>query len=188
MAPQIRTKRRKRAIRPIPPERGLRDVFKLLPDVSGPVVQSTHALMRGPSPLTPAEREFIYQYCSRANGCLYAATSHTSCATALGMPKHAFRRPPERLKPLLKFARKLTLTPASMRPNDAARLLAAGWDERVLADVIYICALVGWTNRVLLGFGLPIDRRQLIESGLKIAEHGYLPTVTAVGGSAQPPR
>ena len=180
MARQIRSKRRTTEKRPKPTQRGIRDVFKLLPNVSGPVVQSTHALMRGPSPLTPAEREFIYQYCSRANGCLYAATSHTSCAEALGMPKAAFRKPPARLRPLLKFARKLTLTPASIKPSDAARVLAAGWDERVLADVIYICALVGWTNRVLLGFCLPVDRRQLAEAGLKIAQHGYLPTVTAI--------
>ena len=168
-----------RAARTLPP-RGFREVLKLLPAVSAPVVQSTQALLRGPSPLTPAEREFIYQYCSRANGCTYAATSHSSCAIALGMPEKAFRTPPARLKPLLQFARKLTLKPASIAPKDAARLLAAGWDERAIADVIYICALVGWTNRVLFGFSVPVDKQQLIAGGAKIAANGYLPTVEAI--------
>jgi uncharacterized peroxidase-related enzyme len=167
------------------PSRGFREILTLLPAVSAPVVESTEALMRGPSPLTPAEREFIYQYCSRANGCTYAATSHSSCAIELGMPKKAFRSPPARLKPLLRFARKLTLTPASITSKDASRLLGAGWDERAIVDVIYICALVGWTNRVLLGFLVPIDKERLIEGGAKIAEHGYLPTVKAIRAASR---
>ena len=96
------------------------------------------------------------------------------------MPEKAFRMPPARLKALLQFARKLMLKPASIAPKDTARLLAAGWDERAIADVIYICALVGWTNRVLFGFSVPIDKQQLIEGGAKIAAHGYLPTVEAL--------
>jgi hypothetical protein len=46
--------------------------------------------------------------------------------------------------------------------------------------VIYICALVGWTNRVLFGFSVPVDKQQLIAGGAKIAANGYLPTVEAI--------
>jgi uncharacterized protein YciW len=98
------------------------------------------------------------------------------------MSKKAFRQVPARLKPLLRFARKLTLTPASIESKDTARVLAAGWEERAVIDVIYICALVGWTNRLLFGFSIPVDRKRLIEGGARIAEQGYLPTVTAILG------
>jgi uncharacterized peroxidase-related enzyme len=152
-----------------------RDVLRLLPDVSTPMLHATQALMRGNSPLTAGEREFIYQYCSRANRCTYAATGHSSCAAALGIPEKTFRSPPAKLKALLKFARKLTLNPASVTRRDKADVLAAGWDERAVVDAIYICALVGWTNRLLFGFAVPVDRQKLVESGARLARRGYAP-------------
>src|SRR5688572_15814175 len=80
---------------------GIREIFASLPTVAEPVIRSVEALMRGPSPFTPAEREYIYQYCSRANGCTYAARSHTACAIALGMPRKAFASVPLKLRPVL---------------------------------------------------------------------------------------
>jgi alkylhydroperoxidase family enzyme len=150
-------------------------VLRLLPDVSTPMLHSTHALMRGKSSLTAGEREFIYQYCSRANRCEYAATGHSSCAVALGIPKKFFRSPPAKLAALLKFARKLTLKPASISRRDKTALVAAGWDEQAIVEVIYICALVGWTNRLLFGFTVPANKRNLLQSGRRIAREGYLP-------------
>ena len=61
----------------------LRDIFGLMPDHAEGIVRYYEAVMRGPSPFTPGERELIYSYCSALAGCRYAYTSHRACAIAL---------------------------------------------------------------------------------------------------------
>ncbi len=85
--------------------------------------------MRGPSPLSPGERELIDSDRSALAGCHYVNMSHKACAIALGIDRKIFEvilddfeaaPVAKRLKPILRFARKLTLAPAVMEPADAA--------------------------------------------------------------------
>src|SRR5687768_7448372 len=73
----------------------LRDIFLRIPEQALPLIDFTGELMRGPSGLSPAERELIYAYGSRAGGCLFSFKSHSRCAIDLGMPPEVFAAPLE---------------------------------------------------------------------------------------------
>src|SRR5258708_1874470 len=59
-----------------------------------------------------------------------------------------------KLKPLLAYARKLTLTPARMTEADAKAVYAAGWTEQTLHDACSVCCLFNFMNRLLDGHGV----------------------------------
>jgi uncharacterized peroxidase-related enzyme len=150
--------------------------------------------MRGGSELSPAAREFIYAYCSALNGCHFARTSHRTCAIELGIAPEAFDGAvedlesaslDERLRAMLRYARKLTLTPAAIEPADAQPLYDAGWSEQAVVDMVVVVALVGFINRVLDGLSAwsPDDRHE--ENGRNLAAGGYLPVADAVRRSVE---
>jgi uncharacterized peroxidase-related enzyme len=167
----------------------LRDIFGLMPGHAEKVVRYYQAVMRGPSPLTPAERELIYSYCSALAGCHYAHTSHKACAIALGIKPQVFaalskgsRALPvgRKVAALLKFARKLTLHPAKMRAADVEPLYAAGWPEQAIVDTIIVTALTAWINRILNGFCAYAPDTRHRANGRRLAREGYIPVALAV--------
>jgi len=168
---------------------GLRDIFGLMPEHAENVVRYYESVMRGPSPFTPAERELIYSYCAAIAGCHYAHTSHKECAIALGIPRRVFGailddldaapvRP--KLKPILRFARKLTLAPGVMELGDAAPIYAAGWPERAVVDTIVVTSLTAWISRILTGFCASAPNAVHRTAGKRLARHGYIPVALAV--------
>lgn len=55
----------------LPDNARLLDVFRAYPDTAFPLLDYHEALMRGPSPLSIAERELIAAYVSGLNACDY---------------------------------------------------------------------------------------------------------------------
>lgn len=168
---------------------GLREIFGLMPDHAEAVVRYYEAVMRGPSPLSAGERELIYSYCSALAGCHYAHTSHKACAIALGIDRKIFATilddfeaapVPKRLRPILRFARKLTLAPAVIEPADAAPIYAAGWPERAVIDTITVTSLTAWINRILNGFGASAPDAVHVKAGRNLAKRGYIPVALEV--------
>ena len=166
----------------------LRDIFGLMPAHAVGIVHYYESVMRGPSPLSAAERELIYSYCSHLNGCDYAYTSHSACATALGIDAAVFRamkkgaplpiRP--QLKPILRYARKVTLKPSTITPADAKSIYAAGWREQALIDTIVVTSLTAWINRVLDGFCASVPAAKGRAAGRALAAGGYMPVARQV--------
>src|SRR5262245_10721096 len=127
----------------LPGDAVLLDVFRAYPGTSRLLLQYHQALLRGPSPLTVAERELIAAYVSGLNACRYCHGVHTATAQAFGISEGTLGAllddvgaapVAERLKPLLRYVGKLTLTPAKITPGDAEAVLAAGWEEQALHD------------------------------------------------------
>lgn len=123
-------------------------------------------LMRGPSPVTPGERELIAAYVSGLNSCRYCFGVHSRVATRFGIDEKLFTVLMEdldaapidvRLKPVLGYARKLTETPARMTPADAAAVYDAGWDATALVHTIAVCAYFNMMNRLVDGAGIVGD-------------------------------
>ncbi len=79
----------------------------------------------------------------------------------------------ERLKPLLRYARKLTLTPSKITPGDAEALLAAGWEEQALHDAVAICGLFNLMNRLVEGLGIAAGQDYFQVAGPRLADIGY---------------
>ncbi|MBL1265246.1 hypothetical protein JJL52_16385 [Methylomicrobium sp. RS1] len=59
-----------------------------------------------------------------------------------------------KLKPILHFVKKLTLTPQLISQADVKAIFEAGWDERRFLDAICLCAVVNCMNRLAIGIGI----------------------------------
>src|ERR671918_2594899 len=139
------------------------DVFRAFPDTALPLLDYTEALLRGPSPLSVAERELIAAYVSGLNACRYCHGVHTATAEAFGITEGTLTAllddvdgapVDERMRPVLRYVRKLTLTPSRMTPSDAEAVFAAGWTEGALHDAVSVCALFNLMNRLVDGLGV----------------------------------
>ena len=60
----------------------------------------------------------------------------------------------EKLKPLLRFVKKLTLTPDQITQADVNLIYEVGWGERALLDTVLLCAVVNCMNRFAMGIGI----------------------------------
>jgi len=144
----------------------------------------TEAVLHGPSPLAPGQRELIAAYVSGVNECEFCHRAHKAFAESHGMDISAFNKLmndiesaaiDESLKPILRFVRKLTETPSKMTQADADAVFAAGWNEQALQDAILVTSLFNFYNRYVDGHGInpaPMDVCRQVGSIIK--EKGYM--------------
>jgi uncharacterized peroxidase-related enzyme len=160
----------------------LLDVFRAYPETARPLLDYHQALLRGPSPLTVAERELIAAYVSGLNACRYCHGVHAATAQAFGIGEGALGAlladvttapVAERMKPILRYAGKLTLTPANITPADAEAVLAAGWQEQALHDAVAVCGLFNMMNRLVEGLGITAGEGYFLTSARRLADAGY---------------
>ena len=114
------------------PKASLLDLFKAHPDLAKPLQEFTEAVMRGPSPFSEGERELIAAYVSSLNGCEFCRSAHTAVAERLGMPASIvdelltdidFADIPEKLKPVMRYVRKLNEAPSKVQRADAEAVI-----------------------------------------------------------------
>ena len=136
---------------------------------AAPLGDYVQRLMRGPSPLSVAQRELIGAYVSGLNACVYCHGVHTAISVAHGVEDQLvaalvddlITAPiEERMRPLLGLVRTLTLTPAKVRDSAIAAVYAAGWDEQALHDAVSICGLFNMMNRLVEGLGITATPEQ----------------------------
>lgn len=146
----------------------LLNLFRLFPHAVPPLLDYHDRLLRDESPLTVGEREFIAAYVSGLNACDFCHGAHAIAASVHGIDEQVLgalmadiETAPvdERLKPILAYVRKLTVSPAKIAASDAEQVYAAGWSERALFDAISVCALFNMMNRIVLGAGIIEDPR-----------------------------
>ena len=170
----------------------LLDVFSRIPDLTKPLIEYHEVLLRGPSPLSVGERELIAAYVSGLNACRYCHGIHARTAEAFGIDEGALEALVEdidaaagldaRMRPLLRYVKKLTETPARMTESDAAPVFEAGWDETALVHAVSICALFNFMNRLVEGCGLKGDPGYALEAGPRLMSEGYLPILERMKG------
>ncbi len=157
-------------------------ILKMSPDAGVALLQMHEAIMRGPSALTPGERELIAAYVSGRNRCDYCHGIHAATAVAYGydaaMVESIVDDPDldgvdARLRPILLYARKLTDTPDSVTDADAQAVYDAGWDEQALHDAIMVTCTFNFMNRLLEGHGVHGDAAMYRQRGPLLKEHGY---------------
>jgi len=133
------------------PRRGIL-LFKLLEDIK-----------RSCSPLNRSMRELIITYTSGLNQCDFCYNTHRAVSEQLGIDERVFEQlktdinsaqVDEKLKPILRYVKKLTLTPDKITQMDAQQIFDAGWDEEAFLDSIFLCAIVNSMNRFVSGIGI----------------------------------
>ncbi len=159
------------------------DVFAAYPEIYEPWSRMSQALMNGPSPLSPGEREMIAAYVVGIANCAYAYAAHCAAAYAWGIEDGLIDRlledldaaPVEdRFRPVLAFVRKLTLSPSAMTQADADAVFEAGWDEKALHDAIAVCARMNFMCRLVEGYGfVPMDADRARDNAENRVRLGY---------------
>eukprot|EP00871_Galdieria_phlegrea_P004724 jgi/Galph1/5252/GphlegSOOS_G3798.1 len=164
----------------------LSSLFKFRRDVAGPLIELHERILRGPSLLTPLQRELIGAFVSAVNRCDYSTTVRIGVARALGAGQELCEQLlspladnvdelniEAEMKPILWYVRKLTLRPETLQRSDVEAVLAAGWNEQVLMDAILVCCLYNFMDRVASGIGLP-KPEEINPANLEIlARRGY---------------
>jgi uncharacterized peroxidase-related enzyme len=169
-------------LRSLQPEAGLLQIFQAFPETARPLLKYHEVLLRGESPFSAAERELIATYVSGLNNCTYCRAVHSQAAVALGIRAEAIPEifassNPEqvhaRMRPVLAFVQKLTLSPGAVTAADAEAIFAAGWDDRALHDAVAICGLFNLMNRLVNGLGVDASETYTKLAAQRLVEKGY---------------
>lgn len=179
----------------LPANAGPPSVFTAYPEIYGAWSKMSEALMNGPSPLSQGERELILAYAAGVAGCAFVYAAHSEVAYAWGVERGVLdqllkdpeKAPVEaRLKALLAFVHKLTLTPSEMSQADADAVFAAGWEEKALHDAIAVTARATFMQRLVEGHGfIPLSREVAAEHAKRRVEQGYVNLYPAFRDNAQ---
>jgi uncharacterized peroxidase-related enzyme len=169
-------------LRSLPENATLADLRRIYPDLLEKLRPYGHRLMRGPSPLTPGERELIASFVSGVNSCRYCHGSHSLVARAFGVDEGILAKSLDnidsapvdaRLKPILRYVRKLTETPSRMTIADAAAVYDAGWNDEALLHAIAVCAYFNNMNRLVEGAGIIGSTKEYSIAAERLVAHGY---------------
>jgi uncharacterized peroxidase-related enzyme len=168
---------------------GVRHILELNKPVGRALIELHQRLLRGDSPLSSAQHELIAAYVSGLNECQYCFGVHSQTAAAFGVPEDDLRkmlfdlddaRVEPRMRPLLEYARRLTVSPHQIVQADADAVFAAGWSERALHDAILTTCLFNFMNRLLEGHGCKGNSQIFRDRGAALAESGYAPLLKAL--------
>jgi uncharacterized peroxidase-related enzyme len=165
-------------------EESVSAVMKRYPEQGLPLIALADIIMRtGECQFSAKERELIGAFASGTNACTYCYNTHKATAEAFGVDVNLLQQllddvnsspVDEKLKPVLRYVKKLTESPAKMIQSDVDAILAAGWDEDSFHFTVMICALFNMMNRIMDGYGVKnsAEFRQLC--GVELAVGGYL--------------
>ena len=159
----------------------LRVIFPMIPDLALPMIDCYQQSMRGPSILSPGERELIYAYTSAQSGCHFCAFSHQHCAIGLGIAASVFDVPREQINRAdlsVDTRERLALACALYNCEASAEALftsaAAHQTMGALADTVRVVALTVFMNRFIDGLGAYSPDESHVVAGTNLAAYGYL--------------
>lgn len=179
----------------LPEDAGVRHILALNPQAGRALIEFHTAALRNEGPLEPRYKELIAAYVSGLNACQYCFGVHAETAKAFGLEAGTLERlladidsadVDERLKPLLRYARKLTLEPSHMTEADAQAVFAAGWSESALHEAVLTVCLFNFMNRLLEGHGVKGNPGVFSARGQALRHEGYEPLLAFLDAVTSP--
>lgn len=155
------------------------------PETAKPLNELAEILLRGPSTLSPGERELIATYVSAENDCFFCQTVHGAVASHHLQGNDALvfeaKRNPEgapisgKLKALLKIAGKVQKGGKNVLPEDIERAKQNGATDLEIHDTVLIAAAFCMYNRYVDGLATwaPHDPELYRRQGARLATEGY---------------
>lgn len=177
----------------LPDDAGVRHILMLNPAAGRALIEFHTATLRTDSQLTAREKELIVAFVSGLNACQYCFGVHKKTAKAFGVDESLieallvdFEHEPvdARLKPLLEYARILTLTPTKTARHHVDAVFADGWTERDLHDAILTVCLFNFMNRLLEGHGVKGSTDVYASRGQALHDLGYSPLLAMLSEGA----
>lgn len=167
---------------------GIRSLVLFRPETGKPLYDLAQVLLRGPSPLSAAERELIAAYVSYRNECVFCMSSHAAAARCLyGPDKNLVDEVlndmqqsgvSDKMKSLLHIAGKVQVLGKEVTPQDIEGARALGADDREIHDTVLIAAAFSMFNRYVDGLAsfTPTDPVVYEAMGERMANGYVLPT------------
>ena len=164
---------------------GIRGPMAFRPETAKPLNDLVDVLLRGPSTLSPGERELIATFVSARNDCRYCQTIHGAIAAHhLGGaedlvvavktdPEHAAIS--EKLKALLEIAGKTAESGTLVTAADVEKARRLGASDLEIHDTVLIAAVFCLCNRYVDGLATwaPDDPAFYRQRAALVAENGY---------------
>lgn len=117
-------------------------------------------------------------YVSSLNRCAFCEALHTEVAVKYGYDHQLIQQlaldladadVTERLKPVFRYVRKLTLLPGQVNQADVTAIYEAGWDDTAVSH----CASFSFMNRWVEGSGIQADPAVVWRAGEMLYRKGY---------------
>jgi AhpD family alkylhydroperoxidase len=160
------------------------DVFQAYPEIYHHWAEMGQALINGPSPLTPGEREMIQGFVAGLINCQFAYVAHSAAAVARGIEPGVVEKlvanvdtapVSAKLKPLLALVKKLVLQPTELSQSDADAVFAAGWDEAAYHSAVAVTARMTFMSKIVHGHGfIPMSAERAKANAEHRAKAGYV--------------
>ena len=166
---------------------GIRSLALFRPETGKSLYELAQVLLRGPSPLSEAERELIATYVSYRNDCMFCWSSHAAASRCLyGDEKNIVdevlkdlqqSNVSDKMKALLNIAGKVQILGKEVIEEDIAEARKYGADDRTLHDTVLIAATFCMFNRYVDGLAslTPTDPAVYEEMGKRMAKGYVLP-------------
>lgn len=166
---------------------GILALLMYKPGTGEPMSAFTQALLRGPSPLTPGERELIAAYVSRGNECNFCMRSHTAATRELwegdqhvvdsvlaGDIEGAELTP--LMQALLDIADEVRERGDRVQESSIGRARAAGASDEHIHDAVLVAAAFCMFNRYVDGLRAltPEQPEVYAQIGKRLATQGYV--------------
>jgi uncharacterized peroxidase-related enzyme len=168
---------------------GIMSLLIYRPETAKPLLGLAETLLRGPSSLTPGERELIASYVSGLNDCRFCRDSHAAFAAAqlpegmtlVDQVRADLDTAPvsAKLRALLEIAAAVQRGGKNVRAADVEAARAAGASDQEIHDAVLIAAAFCMFNRYVDGLAttLPDDPGGYTETAELIVKAGYTAAV-----------
>ena len=165
---------------------GITSAFAYRPETAKPLRELADVLLRGPSTLTPAEREIIATFVSSRNDCEFCQASHRAAAAHhLGgdyglvdaVARDYLTAPiSPKLKALVAIAGKVQQDGKLVTSDDVQAARALGATDLEIHDTVLIAAAFCMYNRYVDGLATwtPTEPAVYDEMGERMARQGYV--------------
>ena len=169
---------------------GIRSLVLFRPETGKPLYDLVQVLLRGPSPLSEAERELIAAYVSHRNDCMFCRDSHAAAARYLYEDNKNIvdevlndmqtATVSDKMKALLHIAGKVQILGKEVKPEDIVAARALGANDKEIHDTVLIAASFSMFNRYVDGLAsfTPTDPLIYEEMGKRMAKGYTLPQST----------
>jgi|SRR5579862_1853043 len=164
---------------------GIRGPLAYRPETAKPINELVEILLRGPSTLTPGERELIATYVSSQNDCFFCQNIHGAIAAyhlggneeLVSDVKRDYAGAPvsAKLKSLLAIAGKVQQGGKNVLPADIERARKEGATDLEIHDTVLIAAVFCMANRYVDGLATwqPDDPEMYRTRAAITATQGY---------------
>jgi uncharacterized peroxidase-related enzyme len=179
---------------------GIRSLVMFRPETGKPLYELAQLLLRGPSPLSPAERELIAAYVSHRNECAFCQNSHAAAARCLygvdeGIVDELLTandpgRLSAKMRSLLHLAAQVQTAGHSVTPEEISAARKAGATDDDIHDTVLIASAFSMFNRYVDGLAsfTPTDPTEYKAMGERMTKNGYsLPVAPPAPAPANAP-